>query len=334
MIQNYAAAREHWERSKSHRNVGQESNLPPLPRKMSTRISPSTNFKSPGADSAVTDLSPRSVESATTVVSGRSPAYELTPGADDGTREEQRLKRLAGCQMIVREIYETEVGFKDSLRVLTEAFGQQMRAASAMKDPMITRRDVEVIFKHTPDLVAFSNTLCQEFKVAAERYQQDPTLVGNVFANHAGDFEIFIHFVTNYSRAKATIRRYEDISPAFKKFLQERHDSPDCKKQDIHSYLIMPIQRAMRYYLLLTSSYTRMFLTGRETLTIAIVMTLALVKKMDPNTEACQLIESACLLMNEISQAMNRMQQQEEEINGLFDMHRLVEFCPVGRTVM
>lgn len=200
------------------------------------------------------NVSPRSIESATTAVSSsRSPAYELTPASGDPARDEQRLKKQAACQMIVREIYETELGFKDSMRILTEALGQRMREASAGKDPMISRRDVEVIFKFTPDLVRFSDVLCQEFKVAVEKYPQDPSVIGNVFANHAGDFEIFIHFVTNYSRAKATIRRYEDISPAFKKFLQERQDSPECKKQDIHSYLINPIQRAMRYYLLLSS---------------------------------------------------------------------------------
>jgi len=258
MIQNYAAARDHWERTKIRRSATSDLHLPTLPRKLSSKVSPGT-FRSPVPESTISDVSsnsPQSTESGTTVVAGRSPGYELTPsGLDDGMREEHRLKREAACNMIVREIYETELGFKDSMRVLTESLGQQMRSASAQKDPMISRRDVETIFKYTPDLVSFSAQLSQEFKTAVERYPQDPTIIGNVFANHVGDFEIFIHFVTNYSRAKATIRRYEDISPAFKKFLLERQDSPECKKQDIHSFLIMPIQRAMRYYLLLSSEF-------------------------------------------------------------------------------
>ncbi|KAI9033347.1 Dbl homology domain-containing protein [Hyaloraphidium curvatum] len=313
MIQTFAEAREQWDRMKPRRfgPGANETNLPPLPRNLSSRGSPNT--KSPGLDSAVSDtsnVSPHSTDSAATAVptSARSPAFDLTPSGDDPVPEEVRQKRLEQCAMIVREIYETELTFKDNMGILTGALGQQMRSAAANPDgPLLPLFDVETIFKHAPDLLIFSHSLCNEFRAASERFVEDQSAIGRVFANNFGGFDIFIRFVTNYSRAKATIRRNERDSAQFKKFLAERQSSPECKKQDIHSYLIMPIQRAMRYYLLLHT----------------------LLKKMDPaNTEAYNLIENACLYMNEISQIMNCMQQQEEEFNGLFEMHDLVEYCP------
>ena len=60
-------------------------------------------------------------------------------------------------------------------------------------------------------------------------------------------------FVDNYSLCLKTLKQEQENSPSFALFLSETSEMKECERQSLKDFLILPIQRAMRYPLLFHS---------------------------------------------------------------------------------
>ncbi|KNE70762.1 hypothetical protein AMAG_14886 [Allomyces macrogynus ATCC 38327] len=134
----------------------------------------------------------------------------------------------------------------------------------------------------------------------------DTTHLAPVFLAHRDDFSVFLKFVDNYSTALSMVRSAEQSNLEFRAFNERCKHAKETHRQQIQDFLILPIQRATRYPLLIKDvrKHTPLDHPDYEDLSVALDM------------------------MNEMAAQVNLVKQQEEEMTRIFSMFNLMEGCP------
>ncbi|KAJ3055365.1 hypothetical protein HK097_010710 [Rhizophlyctis rosea] len=70
--------------------------------------------------------------------------------------------------------------------------------------------EVSHIFRNIPELLALGLKVAKQLEKAAQNLQTDRSLIGNVFLDHVEEWNVYIKYVENFSRAKKTIRKLEE----------------------------------------------------------------------------------------------------------------------------
>lgn len=55
--------------------------------------------------------------------------------------------------------------------------------------------------------------------------------------------KLYTQYVNNVGNATAMVKEFESKDKTFKKWLKERRADPKVNKQDLYSFLILPVQR-------------------------------------------------------------------------------------------
>uniref|UniRef100_A0A8B9GRV3 TIAM Rac1 associated GEF 1b n=1 Tax=Astyanax mexicanus TaxID=7994 RepID=A0A8B9GRV3_ASTMX len=119
--------------------------------------------------------------------------------------------------------------------------------------------------------------------------------LGGSFLYYADRFKIYSAFCASHTKVpKVLVKAKTD--PAFKAFLDERNPKQQ-HSSTLESYLIKPIQRVLKYPLLLRELYT---LT-------------------DPDSEEHYHLDVAMKAMNKVASHINEMQKLHEEFGAVFD---------------
>ena len=66
--------------------------------------------------------------------------------------------------------------------------------------------------------------------------------------------QLYSRFVDNYSLCLKTLKQEQTNSHSFVEFLSETADMKESERQSLKDFMILPIQRAMRYPLLFKSN--------------------------------------------------------------------------------
>ncbi|OUM62942.1 hypothetical protein PIROE2DRAFT_61568 [Piromyces sp. E2] len=198
---------------------------------------------------------------------------------------------------LVKELYDTECNYIDNLSVMVDI----IRTKLLQKD-IIPSKAVEVIFFGIAEIRDFSKKLRDSIGEAESSRDNKVNAISEVFLKHVGDFNCYVNFVSNFSKASITVKSYEKSSLLFAEFLKSIPKMEECKRQDLNSFFIMPIQRAMRYSLLLSE-----------------------LNKKNPENEG---LEAAMNFMKEMAKTLNQVKRQEEEINGVYTIFNETLYCP------
>jgi len=198
---------------------------------------------------------------------------------------------------LVLELYETECSYINNLSVMVDTIKSRL-----LEKKIIPEKAVEVIFFGLADIRDFSIQLRDSIAKATSSSDNKINAISEVFLKHVGDFNCYVNFVSNYSKACITVKSYEKSSYLFAEFLKSIPKMEECKRQDINSFFIMPIQRPMRYSLLLSE-----------------------LNKKNPENEG---LEAAMNFMKEMAKTLNQVKRQEEEINGVYTIFNETLYCP------
>ena len=198
---------------------------------------------------------------------------------------------------LVKELYETECNYINNLSVMVDIIQDRL-----LQKNIIPAKAVEVIFFGLTEIRDFSKKLKDSIGEALNCRDNRVNAISEVFLKHVGDFNCYVNFVSNYSKASITVKSYEKSSTSFAEFLKSIPKMEECKRQDINSFFIMPIQRAMRYSLLLSE-----------------------LNKKNPENEG---LEAAMNFMKEMAKTLNQVKRQEEEINGVYTIFNETLYCP------
>ncbi|KAI9225103.1 hypothetical protein BC828DRAFT_435810 [Blastocladiella britannica] len=234
---------------------------------------------------------------------GPTAASAASGGASDSATLslEKRLKQLELRSYVAHEMYETEVSYRESLKILLTQFKQPLE-----EQKLVPKVFIRLVFTGVEALLEFSTQFAKELAVVMDSWDDEQSIMAPLFLAQGEGFSVFLRFVDNYSNALAMVRRAEESNAGFKQFNEKCKHSRDTNRQQLQDFLILPIQRATRYPLLLKD-----------------------VRKHTPTDHPdYEHLTSALGIMNEMAAQVNHVKQQEEEMTRMFTMFKQVEGCP------
>uniref|UniRef100_A0A665UPS8 T-lymphoma invasion and metastasis-inducing protein 1-like n=1 Tax=Echeneis naucrates TaxID=173247 RepID=A0A665UPS8_ECHNA len=212
-----------------------------------------------------------------------SPVSALPPTA--GTATLRQLSHADKLRKVINELVETEKTYVKDLRCLIECYLTPLQ-----KESFLTQDELDVLFGNLGEMV--------EFQVEFLRTLEDGIrLVPDLDRlEKVEQFKVnSLHSIHRYLHPCAG-SCYSKTDPDFKAFLAERNPRQQ-HSSTLESYLIKPIQRVLKYPLLLRELYS---LT-------------------DPDSDEHYHLDVAMKAMNKVASHINEMQKLHEEYGAVFD---------------
>ncbi|XP_032431798.1 T-lymphoma invasion and metastasis-inducing protein 1-like isoform X2 [Xiphophorus hellerii] len=229
-----------------------------------------------------------------------SPVSALAHAA--GTAAQRQLSHADKLRKVISELVETEKTYVKDLRCLIECYLKPLQ-----KESFLTQDELDVLFGNLEEMVEFQleflRTLEDGIRLVPdlerlERVDQFKKVLfslGGSFLYYADRFKIYSAFCASHTKVPKVLAKAK-TDPEFKAFLAERNPRQQ-HSSTLESYLIKPIQRVLKYPLLLRELYS---LT-------------------DPDSEEHYHLDVAMKAMNKVASHINEMQKLHEEYGAVFD---------------
>uniref|UniRef100_A0A8D0A739 TIAM Rac1 associated GEF 1 n=1 Tax=Sander lucioperca TaxID=283035 RepID=A0A8D0A739_SANLU len=229
-----------------------------------------------------------------------SPVSAFPPTA--GTATQRQLSHADKLRKVINELVETEKTYVKDLSCLIECYLTPLQ-----KESFLTQDELDVLFGNLGEMVEFQveflRTLEDGIRLVPdldrlERVDQFKKVLfslGGSFLYYADRFKIYSAFCASHTKVPKVLAKAK-TDPDFKAFLAERNPRQQ-HSSTLESYLIKPIQRVLKYPLLLKELYS---LT-------------------DPDSEEHYHLDVAMKAMNKVASHINEMQKLHEEYGAVFD---------------
>nr|XP_049707782.1 uncharacterized protein LOC110371445 isoform X1 [Helicoverpa armigera] len=150
------------------------------------------------------------------------------------------LPGLSQLERVCAEIVQTEIVYVEDLRQVVEGYLHVWRREVAFSDEQLSE-----LFNNIEDIYNFNRSLCAELNTC----RLDATCIARCFVKNTAGFSVYTSYCTGYPR---TMERLAALAsePASAREFRERqmalgHMLP------LASYLLKPVQRILKYHLLL-----------------------------------------------------------------------------------
>ncbi|XP_074496453.1 rho guanine nucleotide exchange factor TIAM1-like isoform X4 [Sebastes fasciatus] len=229
-----------------------------------------------------------------------------SPSPDSPFPPPATLRQLSDAdklRKVICELVETERTYVKDLNCLIGRYLTPLQ-----KETFLTQDELDVLFGNTAEMVEFQVEFLKTLEDGTrlvpdleklERVDQFKKILfslGGSFLYYADRFKIYSAFCASHTKVpKVLVKAKTD--PDFKAFLDERNPKQQ-HSSTLESYLIKPIQRVLKYPLLLKELYS---LT-------------------DPDSEEHYHLDVAMKAMNKVASHINEMQKIHEEFGAVFDL--------------
>lgn len=219
---------------------------------------------------------------------------QLTPSRQlsDG----ERLKK------VILELVDTEKTYVKHLNNLLENYLEPLKSAS-----FLSSAEVNALFGNIREIVAFQRLFLQALQEALDMepgfssfdqpYEFKNVLfsIGSAFLYYASQFKLYSSFCASHSKAQKVLHPSEG-NQALQEFLASRNPRQQ-HSATLESYLIKPIQRILKYPLLLQQ----------------------LKALTTPGSDEHRHLVEALKVMEKVAEHINEMQRIHEEYGAIFD---------------
>ncbi|CAL9692721.1 unnamed protein product [Knipowitschia caucasica] len=150
---------------------------------------------------------------------------------------------------VVQEILETERTYVRDLQSIVE---ECLQSISEQCGSELSSDDQESLFGNIQEIYHFNRSLLQDL----ERCEADPVAIAECFVTKSEDFHIYTQYCTNYPRSVAVLTdcmRNKTLAKLFRERQETLHHS-----LPLGSYLLKPVQRILKYHLLLHEMVTHL----------------------------------------------------------------------------
>uniref|UniRef100_A0A3Q1B8M6 TIAM Rac1 associated GEF 1a n=1 Tax=Amphiprion ocellaris TaxID=80972 RepID=A0A3Q1B8M6_AMPOC len=213
-----------------------------------------------------------------------------------------QLSHADKLRKVINELVETEKTYVKDLSCLIECYLTPLQ-----KESFLTQDELDVLFGNLGEMVEFQveflRTLEDGIRLVpdldklerVEQFKKVLFSLGGSFLYYADRFKIYSAFCASHTKVPKVLAKAK-TDPDFKAFLAERNPRQQ-HSSTLESYLIKPIQRVLKYPLLLKELYS---LT-------------------DPDSEEHYHLDVAMKAMNKVASHINEMQKLHEEYGAVFD---------------
>ncbi|XP_073685542.1 rho guanine nucleotide exchange factor TIAM1 isoform X1 [Garra rufa] len=214
----------------------------------------------------------------------------------------RQLSDADKLRKVISELVDTERTYVKDLNILIERYLNPLQ-----KESFLSQDELDVLFGNLAEMVEFQveflKTLEDGTRLVTdldklERVDQFKKVLfslGGSFLYYADRFKIYSAFCASHTKVPKVLAKAK-TDPEFKAFLAERNPRQQ-HSSTLESYLIKPIQRVLKYPLLLRELHS---LT-------------------DPDSEEHYHLDVAMKAMNKVASHINEMQKIHEEYGAVFD---------------
>ncbi|CAH1789119.1 unnamed protein product [Owenia fusiformis] len=167
--------------------------------------------------------------------------------------ESKRIER----KETIQEIVSTELSYGRDLKIMKEEFCIPMETAG-----LLTTEQTETIFQNLDELIAindeFADVLQDAIELANEQDDENFNTVdiGKLFLEASNMLLAFEKYCVNQSAATLLLEQLEKEKELLHIFLRvSQAENSICRRMNLKSFLMRPVQRIMKYPLLLTRLY-------------------------------------------------------------------------------
>ena len=160
---------------------------------------------------------------------------------------------------IMWELYDTEKGYVQDLHIIVDCFMNPLRESH-----LITPEEINKIFSTVEMLLPLHQDLLEQLckspsiSVLLQRHLgnqdaiPDPNFtVGHCFITMSQYLKMYSQYCSNQEVANSTLNQLFKTNKPFEEKVYELSQRPECRRLDLHAYLIKPMQRVCKYPLLL-----------------------------------------------------------------------------------
>uniref|UniRef100_A0A914ZH51 Uncharacterized protein n=2 Tax=Parascaris univalens TaxID=6257 RepID=A0A914ZH51_PARUN len=155
-------------------------------------------------------------------------------------------KRLEKAWHAAKELVDSEQRYVDKLRLLDELFRKRV-----VDEKILEKDKLSQIFANISSLHQFHNTHLLPALMESCREWHTTHRISGVLRKRAPFLKMYSEYTNNYKRATKMFDECYKKKRRFAQVVQEIEQSPECENLPLVSHLICPVQRVMRYQLLL-----------------------------------------------------------------------------------
>uniref|UniRef100_A0A8C2BQL2 TIAM Rac1 associated GEF 2a n=1 Tax=Cyprinus carpio TaxID=7962 RepID=A0A8C2BQL2_CYPCA len=203
---------------------------------------------------------------------------------------------------VIQELVDTEKSYVKDLNCLFEIYLKPLQ-----KETFLTQDEMESLFGSLPEMLEFQKVFLQTLEEKISSFPNFNMLetpvqfkkllfsLGGSFLYYAEHFKLYSGFCANHIKVQKVLKRAK-TDRSFKEFLDARNPTKQ-HSTTLESYLIKPVQRVLKYPLLL-----------RE-----------LVSLTDTDSEEHYHLTEALKEMEKVASHINEMQKIYEDYGAVFD---------------
>ncbi|KAI5606641.1 pleckstrin-likey domain-containing family G member 3 isoform X5, partial [Silurus asotus] len=200
---------------------------------------------------------------------------------------------LSYLDRVVMEIMETERVYVEDLHSIVEGYLAHIIDSAAL--PLLPEH-VCALFGNIEDIYEFNSELLQELDLC----KNDPVGIARCFVLKRDYFEIYTQYCTNYPNSVAALTECMR-NKTLLTFFMERQEALQ-HPLPLGSYLLKPVQRILKYHLLLQE----------------------IAKHFDPDGEGYDVVVEAINTMTEVAWYINTMKRKHEHAVRLQEVQSLL----------
>ncbi|XP_063246232.1 rho guanine nucleotide exchange factor TIAM2 isoform X3 [Prinia subflava] len=236
---------------------------------------------------------------------------EVQPSNMEGHKDNQdppprplarHLSDADRLRKVIQELMDTEKSYVKDLSCLFELYLEPLQ-----KETFLTQDEMESLFGSLPEMLDFQKVFLETLEDGISSSSDFNTLetpsqfrkllfsLGGSFLYYADHFKLYSGFCANHIKVQKVLERAKTDS-AFKTFLDARNPTKQ-HSSTLESYLIKPVQRVLKYPLLLKE----------------------LVSLTDNESEEHYHLTEALKAMEKVASHINEMQKIYEDYGTVFD---------------
>ncbi|KAJ8008875.1 hypothetical protein DPEC_G00082980 [Dallia pectoralis] len=212
---------------------------------------------------------------------------------------------------VIQELVDTEKSYVKDLGYLFDIYLMPLQS-----ETFLSHDEMESLFGSLPEMLDFQRVFLHTLEEhitsspncisleTPEQFKQLLSSLGGSFLYYADHFKLYSGFCANHIKVQKVLERAK-TDRAFKEFLEARNPT-NQHSSTLESYLIKPVQRVLKYPLLL-----------RE-----------LVSLTDTESEEHSHLTEALGAMEKVASHINEMQKIYEDYGAVFDQLVAEQSCP------
>ncbi|KAM9962511.1 hypothetical protein ACTFIR_005419 [Dictyostelium discoideum] len=156
-------------------------------------------------------------------------------------------REVAYREKVIQEILKTEEDYVKNLNICIKGYMEPL-----VSRDVITKDQQKLIFSDIQIIYNFGNKFLDQLRNRCGNNWRVYQKISDLFLQISAFLKVYTSYVQNYNTALETLEELKKKDKQFIQVLNEQKESQQINGKDITSFLIQPVQRVPRYYLLLT----------------------------------------------------------------------------------